>query len=61
MSYYLKAGEKIRLKDIGVFKVGFSSIGVNAENEERDVTCHTSFCLFQIKCLPLHFAGSHGE
>lgn len=40
MSHYLKAGEKVYLKDIGTFKVGFSSIGVN---NAEDVTANNIF------------------
>ena len=40
MSHYLKAGEKVHLTDIGTFKVGFSSIGVN---KAEDVTANNIY------------------
>lgn len=45
MSHYLKAGEKVRLKDIGYFKVGFSSIGVN------NVDQVSANCIYNVRVL----------
>ena len=46
MSYSLKRGEKIRLKDIGTFKVGFSSLGVNNVEDFNAKCIHHPRVLF---------------
>jgi predicted histone-like DNA-binding protein len=47
MKHFLELGQKIRLAGIGIFKVGFSSIGVNTPEECTSSTITSRRVLFQ--------------
>lgn len=47
MEHFLEMGQKIRLAGIGIFKVGFSSIGVTDSNECTASTITSRRVLFQ--------------
>ena len=47
MKHFLEMGQKIRLAGIGIFKVGFSSIGVTDSNECTASTITSRRVLFQ--------------
>ncbi|WP_028904200.1 HU family DNA-binding protein [Prevotella sp. P6B4] len=47
MKHFLEMGEKIRLAGIGIFKVGFSSIGVNKAEDCTAATISSRRVLFQ--------------
>ena len=47
LKHYFELGQKIKLDGIGIFKVGFSSIGVNTKDECTAATITTRRVLFQ--------------
>ena len=47
LKHYFELGQKVKLDGIGIFKVGFSSIGVNAKDECTAATITTRRVLFQ--------------
>ena len=47
MKHFLELGQKVRLKNIGIFKVGFSSIGVADVKDCTAATITTRRVLFQ--------------
>lgn len=47
LKHYLELGEKIRIKGFGIFKVGFSSIGVATKEECNATTITKRRVLFQ--------------
>ena len=47
LKHYLELGQKIRIKGIGIFKVGFSSIGVATKDECNATTITKRRILFQ--------------
>ena len=47
MKHFFEMGQKIRLKGIGIFKVGFSSIGVENVDDCNAATITTRRVLFQ--------------
>lgn len=59
MSHYLKAGEKVRLKDIGYFKVGFSSIGVNSLEDVNANNIYNPRVLFVPETIHVPDATPH--
>ena len=47
LKHFFELGQKVRLDGIGIFKVGFSSIGVNTKDECTAATITTRRVLFQ--------------
>ena len=47
LKHYFELGQKVKLDGIGIFKVGFSSIGVNTKDECTAATITTRRVLFQ--------------
>ena len=47
MKHFFELGQKVRLKGIGIFKVGFSSIGVASKDDCTAATITTRRVLFQ--------------
>ena len=47
LKHYFELGQKVKLDGIGIFKVGFSSIGVNTKEECTAATITTRRVLFQ--------------
>ena len=47
MKHYFELGQKVKLDGIGIFKVGFSSIGVNKAEDCTSATITTRRVLFQ--------------
>ena len=47
LKHFLEMGQKVRLKGIGIFKVGFSSIGVSKKEDCTAATITTRRVLFQ--------------
>ncbi len=48
MKHYFELGEKVKLKGIGIFKVGFSSIGTTTKD---DSSAHTSYDMARTQCV----------
>ena len=47
MKHYLELGQKVRIKGLGIFKVGFSSIGVTKAEDVSSATITDRRVLFQ--------------
>lgn len=47
LKHYFELGQKVRIKGLGIFKVGFSSIGVSEKDECNATTITSRRVLFQ--------------
>ena len=47
MKHYFELGQKVRIKGLGIFKVGFSSIGVTKAEDVSSATITDRRVLFQ--------------